>query len=174
MTPTLAGCRPTGAAPNEAGATVPGQAQGTTTGGKSPPAGCKGTKQNLVLTGALSGMITCAQSARCDNIPANHLGVQITGSFGGTSARLYIRLDPYSGPGTYNTGKVGPGGPAAELLIGRDWQSFLISGEIGEGSAVVNDSGRSGTIDADLLDSNPQAGSGPSGNLHVKGAWACG
>ena len=50
---------------------------------------------------------------------------------------------------------------------------FAAAGAVSRGSLTIGPGEKSGTVDADLFNSNPNARTEPRGNVHVRGSWWC-
>ena len=138
----------------------------------NPATAAKLTAEDITVTGQISAHLTQA-SAFCNTDPTHgyHVGMHFKDS------GLNVFLIGPKGPGPYHaTEDLGGGQAAATISVrkgsgGSGASTDLIS-NIFKDTAItfsVNPDRLSGTVDADLLDSqNPQAVVG-----HVKGTWAC-
>ena len=125
--------------------------------GASRPAA--GGGQNLVFTGPAAGTLTTATTSCQVHQAAKQLNFLLKGTPGGQEVIFNIQIYAgYVGPDTYQVGSLLDGSGNLRLQIG----SYVGDSTTGAGNLVIDEDGKSGSVDADL-----------SGGEHVKGSFRC-
>jgi hypothetical protein len=124
--------------------------------GASQPSG---GGQHLIFSGPAEGTLTAADASCHVHSASKQLDFLLRGTLGGKDFLLNIQIyGGYEGPGTYKVGSLLDGSGNLRLQVG----SYVGDSTTGAGSLVIEQGGKSGSVDADL-----------SGGEHVKGSFHC-
>lgn len=115
-------------------------------------------KQSLVFSGPVAGALTSAQ-VDCRVNGGTQFNASITGTFNSKPLVFNVQIhSAYKGAGTYPVGSLLDGAGELRLQVG----DFLASTATGAGTLIIDQGGKSGSMDA-----------GFSNGEHVKGSFKC-
>ena len=127
----------------------------------------------IVLTGAINSCAGFVEGLSCPTGPFDvNSAIHLRGAKADFILYVQVTGPDYHGAGTYELAPwphdtLEPSGGGAKVAV-REWTGGRLWESV-RGSLTIDDAGRDGSVDADLV----EADSGSDAVLHIHGPWTC-